>query len=72
MEASGIKRSKPLVDKLEPIVTEMELGGVPVLDIKPRNWKDNGKVMLYTQGINFNLRCSTTTRVRSIPQHRIE
>jgi len=55
MEAFGIKRSKPLVDKLEPIVTEMELGGVPVVDIKPRNWKENGKVMLYTHGGAYTL-----------------
>ncbi len=55
METSGIKRSKPLVDKLGPIVTEMKLGGVPVLDIKPRNWKDNGKVMLYTHGGAYTL-----------------
>ncbi len=55
METSGIKRSKPLVDKLEPIVTEMELGGVPVVDIKPRNWKENGKVMLYTHGGAYTL-----------------
>jgi len=55
MAAFGIKRSKPLVDKLEPIVTEMELGGVPVLDIKPRNWKDNGKVMVYTHGGAYTL-----------------
>ncbi|MEE9287162.1 MAG: alpha/beta hydrolase [Gammaproteobacteria bacterium] len=55
MAAIGIKRSKPIVDKLDPIVTDMKLGGVPVLDIKPRNWKDNGKVMLYTHGGAYTL-----------------
>jgi acetyl esterase/lipase len=55
MDADGIKRSKPIVDKLEPIVTEMKLGGVPVVDIKPRNWKDNGKVMVYTHGGAYTL-----------------
>jgi monoterpene epsilon-lactone hydrolase len=47
-EAHGFTRQKAVVDRLQPIVTEMELGGVPVLDIKPRNWKNNGKVMVYT------------------------
>jgi len=61
METSGIKRSKPLVDKLEPIVTEMKLGEVPVLDIKPRNWKDNGKVMLYTHGGAYTLFSASST-----------
>ncbi len=55
IDADGIKRSKPIVDKLEPIVTEMKLGGVPVVDIKPRSWKDNGKVMVYTHGGAYTL-----------------
>ena len=55
MAAIGIKRSKPIVDKLKPNVAEMKLGGVPVVDIKPRNWKDNGKVMVYTHGGAYTL-----------------
>ncbi len=31
-------------------VSEMELGGVRVLEIKPKNWHDNGKVVVYTHG----------------------
>lgn len=31
-------------------VTELNLGGIPILDIKPDNWKDNGKVLVYTHG----------------------
>jgi len=31
-------------------VSELNLGGVPVLDIKPADWKDNGKVLVYTHG----------------------
>jgi epsilon-lactone hydrolase len=27
-----------------------ELGGVPVLEIRPRQWKDNGKAIVYTHG----------------------
>ena len=61
MAAFGIKRSKPTVKKLEPIVTEMELGGVPVLEIKPRNWKDNGKVMVYTHGGAYTIASAEST-----------
>jgi acetyl esterase/lipase len=61
MDADGIKRSKPLVDKLAPIVTEMKLGGVPILDVKPRNWKDNGKVMVYTHGGAYTLFSADST-----------
>jgi len=31
-------------------VSELSLGGIPVLDIKPKEWKDNGKVLVYTHG----------------------
>ncbi len=49
-EAFGLERQKPVVERLQPTVAKMELGGVPVLEIKPRNWKDNGKVLIYTHG----------------------
>ena len=61
MDADGIKRSKPLVDKLESLVTGMALGGVPVLDVKPKNWKDNGKVMVYTHGGAYTLFSAKST-----------
>jgi len=31
-------------------VIEAILGGVPVLDIRPENWTDNGQVLVYTHG----------------------
>jgi acetyl esterase/lipase len=47
-------RIKPFLDAIvkryEPIITERKLGGVPVLDIKPKGWEDNGKVLVYTHG----------------------
>lgn len=49
-EAFSLERQKPVVELLRPAVTEMKLGGVPVLDVKPINWKDNRKVMVYTHG----------------------
>ncbi len=55
METHSLERSKPIVKKLGSFVTEMKLGGVPVVDIKPRNWKDNGKVMVYTHGGAYTL-----------------
>jgi monoterpene epsilon-lactone hydrolase len=49
-ESVGLERQKPLLVQLKPKVTELNMGGVPVLDVKPRDWKDNGKVMVYTHG----------------------
>jgi len=39
-----------LIDNLGLDVSTVELGGTPVLDIKPKGWKDNGKVLVYTHG----------------------
>jgi monoterpene epsilon-lactone hydrolase len=49
-EAAGIRNIEPLLDVLKPEVTEMTLGGVPTLEVKPQGWKDNGKVLVYTHG----------------------
>jgi acetyl esterase/lipase len=49
-ESNGKALSKPLLARYEHTVTEARLGGVPVLDIRPGNWKDNGKALVYTHG----------------------
>jgi acetyl esterase/lipase len=55
IEVSGVERSKPVVERLQPTIKEIELGGVPVLEIKPRGWQDNGKLMVYTHGGAYTL-----------------
>ena len=42
--------AESVVDRLGTTVTAIEIAGVPVLDIKPRGWRDNGKVLIYTHG----------------------
>jgi epsilon-lactone hydrolase len=49
-ESYFIERSKPILDLYQPNISETDLGGVQVVDIKPRNWIDNGKVLVYTHG----------------------
>jgi hypothetical protein len=36
--------SQPIIDSYQPNITETKLGGIQVLDVKPKNWNDNGKV----------------------------
>lgn len=36
--------------RYQSTVTERQIGGVPVLDIKPKGWKDNGKVLIHAHG----------------------
>ncbi len=61
MEARNLERQKDLVERLGPDVTKQELGGVPVLDIKPRNWRDNGKVLVYTHGGAYTIASAAST-----------
>jgi epsilon-lactone hydrolase len=49
-EADGKAKSEPLLKRYEPVVEEGELGGVPVLKVLPKEWKDNGKAIVYTHG----------------------
>ena len=49
-EADGRAKSEPLVKRCEPSVDALELGGVPALDVRPKGWRDNGKVIVYTHG----------------------
>jgi epsilon-lactone hydrolase len=49
-EADGKAKSEPLLKRYEPTIEEGELGGVPVLEVRPKAWKDNGKAIVYTHG----------------------
>ncbi len=49
-EVNSLKSNKALLLRLQPIVEEKNIGGVLVLDIKPRGWKDNGTVIIHTHG----------------------
>jgi len=60
-ETKGLKRQEPVLERLQPTVTEMELGGVPVLEIKPRGWTDNGKLMIYTHGGAYTMYSARST-----------
>ena len=51
-------------------VTETVLGGVPVLDIRPRDWKDNGKVLVYTHGGAFTIFSAYSSLDSSVPMSR--
>lgn len=52
-------QNEPLVQaalkRFEPTVVERKLGGVPVIDIKPKGWKENGKLLLYAHGGAYTL-----------------
>jgi epsilon-lactone hydrolase len=49
-EKEELAISAPVVQRYAPIVTELDLGGVPVLDVRPKDWTETKKVVVYTHG----------------------
>src|SRR5208282_5231540 len=49
-EKQELAISAPVVQRYAPIVTELNLGGVPVLDVRPKDWTETNKVVVYTHG----------------------
>jgi acetyl esterase/lipase len=49
-EADGKTKSEPLLKRYAHTVIEGKLGGVPILDVRPKGWKDNGRALVYTHG----------------------
>ncbi|HEY6371885.1 MAG TPA: alpha/beta hydrolase fold domain-containing protein [Candidatus Sulfotelmatobacter sp.] len=50
LEPDAIAQSESMVKRYAPTVVERTLDGIAALDIRPRRWKDNGKLALYTHG----------------------
>ena len=62
--------NKKAVERTGVIVTDATLGGVPVLDIRPPGWKNNGKVLVYTHGGAYVLFSAHSTLASSAPMSR--
>ncbi|WP_165235446.1 alpha/beta hydrolase [Aquisphaera insulae] len=49
-EAEGVARSEVLLRGIPHTVTPGRLGEIPVLDVRPKDWTEDGKVLVYTHG----------------------
>ena len=47
--------NKVVLDQLGATVRDAVIGGVPVLDIRPKGWTDDGRVIVYIHGGAFTL-----------------
>jgi epsilon-lactone hydrolase len=65
-ESMDLFGSQSTIDLYQPNITETKLGGVKVLDIKPKNWQDNGKVLVYTHGGAYTLLSANSSLSSSI------
>ena len=60
-ESINEQLSQSIVDLYQPNITNATLGGIYVLDIKPKNWNDNGKVAVYTHGGAYTFGSANST-----------
>ena len=64
------EQNEAAVERNNVSVIEATLGGVPVLDIRPNDFRDNGKVLVYTHGGSYTLFSGHSTLASSGPMCR--
>ena len=67
VSAMSISQSQSLVDSFEPTITSTKLGNVSVLDIKPKGWVDNDKILVYVHGGGYTILGANSTLNNSVP-----
>jgi epsilon-lactone hydrolase len=67
MNSMPIYGSQETVDSYQSSITSAKLGNVNVLDIKPKNWKDNGKVLVYLHGGGYTFLSANSTLGAAVP-----
>ena len=50
-----------------PTVESKRLGDIPVLDIQPRGWRDDGRLIVYTHGGGYTVHSAQSTLLISAP-----
>ncbi len=66
-EAASEPNVKATLKRYQPTVVERKIGGVPVLDIKPRGWKDSVKVLVHTHGGAYTMYSAHSRLHSSVP-----
>lgn len=52
-EAARMSAADAALARFQPTLEPTEIRGVPILDVKPRDWRDDGKVLVYAHGGNY-------------------
>lgn len=50
MESAAKQWVEPMLKRYQPTVSKQTMGGVPVLDVKPKGWEDNKRILVYVHG----------------------
>jgi len=69
-EAIRQEANQQSIEKNEVIVIETKMNDVPVLDIRPKGWQDNGKLLVYSHGGAYTLYSARTTLTSVVPVSR--
>lgn len=67
IEEKRAEANAAVVRQYQPLIQERTLGGVPVLDIKPRGWKQSSDVLVYTHGGAYTLYSSKSRLMSAVP-----
>jgi epsilon-lactone hydrolase len=65
VEKDALAQSEAIVKRYAPTVTERSLGGVQVLDVRPKGWTENAKVVVYVHGGAHTLYSAKSTSGRA-------
>ena len=60
-DSEGLVKSQKIIDLYKPNITYKKIGGVNVVDIKPKNWSNNGKILVYMHGGGYTQLSSNST-----------
>jgi monoterpene epsilon-lactone hydrolase len=65
VEKDAIVQSEAIVGRYAPTFRERTLGGVPVLDVRPKGWKETRRVVVYVHGGAHTLYSAKSTLGRA-------
>jgi len=65
MEENGLANAEQAVKQFQVSIANKDFAGVPILEIKPKGWKDNGKVLIYTHGGAYTMFTARSTLTSS-------
>ena len=61
------EQNKQIIEYYQPTLIKTKLGGIPVVDIRPKGWKENNKILVYAHGGGYIVWHADTTYCSSVP-----
>jgi epsilon-lactone hydrolase len=61
VSSMAMQMSQPIIESYQPSITATKLGDVNIIDIKPKDWKDNGKILVYVHGGGYTILGANST-----------